>query len=46
MSEPKKKEVKEAVSLLIQLDASSLTLIKSGMELLKARQDLETQKTA
>jgi hypothetical protein len=46
MSEAKKQEVKEAVALLIQLDESSLTVIKSGMELLKARQELETRKTA
>lgn len=41
MSEEKKKEIKEVVDTIKQLDKSSLTIIKTGAEMLRARQMLE-----
>ena len=47
MSEEKKREIRETVAVLKQLDRNSLLLIKNGAELLKARQELEhVEKTA
>ena len=48
MTEEKKKAIKETVAILVQLDPSSLLLIKNGADLLKARQDIEAheKKTA
>ena len=46
MSEEKKKVEKEAIDLFKQLDEKSILIIKSGMEILVARQQLETKKTA
>ena len=45
MSEEKKKEIKETVEVLKQLDKNSLLLIKSGAEMLKARQQLENSRS-
>lgn len=41
MSDERKKEIRETVEVLKQLDKNSLLLIKSGAEMLKARQQLE-----
>ncbi len=48
MTDEKKKTIKETVAILVQLDTSSLLLIKNGADLLKARQDIEAheKKTA
>ena len=41
MNEEKKKDIRETIEMLKQLDEKALLLIKNGVELLKARQDLE-----
>lgn len=42
MSEEKKRDLAETIDLLKELDKSSLLLIQSGAQMLKARQDMET----
>ena len=41
-----KQEIKETVDLLEQLDETSLTLVRSNIEILHARQQLDEKKTA
>ncbi|MCU7378163.1 hypothetical protein OBO34_07320 [Clostridiales Family XIII bacterium ASD5510] len=41
MTDEKKKDIEETVEVLKGLDKQSMTLIKSNVEILKARQDLE-----
>ena len=43
MTNEKKKDIKETVDMLKQLDRNSLLLIKNGTELLKARQELDKE---
>lgn len=42
MTNEKRKDIEGMVGILKQLDRTSLTLIKNGAEILKARQDMET----
>lgn len=44
LSDEKKKDIRETVEMLIMLDQSSLTIIKSNTEVLKARDMLEKEK--
>lgn len=41
MSEKEKKDFKETVDILKELDRESLLIINSGAQMLKARQDME-----
>ena len=44
MDESKKRDIREMVEILMQLDKSSLLLIKYGAELLKTQQDMGREK--
>lgn len=46
MNAEEKQEIKETVDLLEQLDETSLTLVRSNIEILHARQKLDEKKTA
>ncbi len=43
LTEDKKKDIDDTVAVLMQLDKNSLLLVKNGAELLKARQEMESQ---
>lgn len=43
MSDEKKKDIEEMVSILEELDRNSLLILNSGAQMLKARQDMESR---
>lgn len=45
MKEKNRKDLKEMIDLLKQLDKESLLILDSGARMLKARQDMEKKKT-